>query len=63
MNASWQVLELPVAESPTIEIRAERRADGGWRIRAEQSRGCAEAVSFGWLSASAPEFGIAVLHS
>jgi len=62
VNPSWQVLELRVDAGPALEVRAERLPDGGWRIRAERSRGPAEAVSLGWLNASPPAYGVAILH-
>jgi hypothetical protein len=62
MNPSWHVLEMEVPHGPALEIRAQPRAGGGWRIRAERTTGQAQAISLCWLTATTPEYGITLLH-
>jgi hypothetical protein len=63
MNPSWHVLEMEVPHGPALEIRAQPKSGGGWHIRAERTTGRAHAVSLCWLTATAPEYGITLLHS
>jgi len=62
MNPHWHVLELHVPHGPALEIRAQPKSDGGWRIRAERSTGPAQAVSLCWLTATAPEYGVTLSY-
>jgi hypothetical protein len=62
VSPSWHVLELEVPHGPALEIRAQPRAGGGWHIRAERTTGQAQAVSLCWLTATAPEYGVTLIH-
>ena len=60
LEPRWTTIDLMVLREPTLEVRAEPNAGGGWHIRGERSVGQEGVILFGYLAASAPGYTVQV---